>query len=553
MIALRAGEIYVRLGSSGSRTAAPSTAASPDAGMATPILRRRQSVRTFVIVIFDMRAHARIAPGAAARPGGADLCRHETGDDFLVHPDPRSISAPQLAAARRLETRIFPFRFAAIGTREARAQILTRRQAGRPGRTASRRPAGRQEVGRCHRDVPNAVFMRPAVRSGTRRSGRPGRGAGRGRAGRCDPGAIADPADQAVDGGGRRGRAQRPRYHSTRRRRRDRRAGAGVRADDATESRPRPRQLEREVQQHRRPRRRATTTPSASACSARRWNLERRDRHAVSLDGTITGWNPAAERLFGYSAEEAVGTKHRPDRCRPSGPRGAGYSAADRPWRADRALETVRLRKDGSPVEDLVSISPIKDPAGEIIGISTIARDLTEHRRTERALRQQTEERRRIFETSQDLIMITEFRGAHTCRSVRARDHPGLPAGRDDRPQRRDFIHPAASRDPREEMRALGAAAAPGFADTRFIHKDGARCCCPGSATGPIRFNVIFFVGRDMTESRRAAGNLARKRAARAQHHRDRARRLRPDRRGAAPSSTGTRRPKRFSAGRATK
>ena len=73
--------------------------------------------------------------------------------------------------------------------------------------------------------------------------------------------------------------------------------------------------------------------------------------------------------------------------------------------------ETVRLRKDGSLVEVSLSISPIKTPSGAIIGASKIARDITEAKRTQQALRQQIEERRRIFETSQDLILVTDRQG----------------------------------------------------------------------------------------------------------------------------------------------
>ena len=68
------------------------------------------------------------------------------------------------------------------------------------------------------------------------------------------------------------------------------------------------------------------------------------------------------------------------------------------------------MRKDGSPVEVSLSVSPIKTPSGAIIGASKTARDITESRRTQHALRQQIEERRRIFETSQDLILVIDPR-----------------------------------------------------------------------------------------------------------------------------------------------
>ena len=68
----------------------------------------------------------------------------------------------------------------------------------------------------------------------------------------------------------------------------------------------------------------------------------------------------------------------------------------------------MRLRKNGSPVEVSLSISPIKAPYGATIGISKVARDITDSNITRQVLRQQTEELRRIFETSQDLILVTD-------------------------------------------------------------------------------------------------------------------------------------------------
>ena len=117
--------------------------------------------------------------------------------------------------------------------------------------------------------------------------------------------------------------------------------------------------------------------------------------------------------------------------------------------------ETVRLRKDGSPVEVSLSISPIKAPSGATIGISKVARDITDSNSTRQALRQQTEERRRIFETSQDLILVTDPEGV---------PGPGQPefAKRswDIEPEEMigrsgvKFIHPDDLETARDEMRA---------------------------------------------------------------------------------------------------
>ena len=130
-----------------------------------------------------------------------------------------------------------------------------------------------------------------------------------------------------------------------------------------------------------------------------------------TLDGTITGWNRAAERLFGFTAIEAVG--QRIDIIVPPD----GYPEMQRILRqigsghAIENHETLRQHKDGHPVYVELSISPIRSLAGEIIGASKIARDLGESKRTQQALNQEIEERRRIFETSQDLILVTDTKG----------------------------------------------------------------------------------------------------------------------------------------------
>jgi PAS domain S-box-containing protein len=105
-----------------------------------------------------------------------------------------------------------------------------------------------------------------------------------------------------------------------------------------------------------------------------------------SLDGFLTSWNGAAERLFGYTAEETVGMPMWliiPDRLHDEELR-----LFDQVRRGERIepFETCRRRKDGTEVEVSVSLSPIKDTSGATIGISTIARDITETKRIQRAL-----------------------------------------------------------------------------------------------------------------------------------------------------------------------
>jgi len=139
----------------------------------------------------------------------------------------------------------------------------------------------------------------------------------------------------------------------------------------------------------------------------------------MSLDGTITGWNSAAERLFGYSGSRSDGQKHYSHRSARSQSEVQDTLRRIGWGESIEHNETVRLRKDGSAVEVSLSISPIKAPSGATIGISKVARDTTETNQTRLTLRQQTEERRRIFETSQDLILVLDSRDSWF-RSARA-------------------------------------------------------------------------------------------------------------------------------------
>src|SRR5687768_8026310 len=130
---------------------------------------------------------------------------------------------------------------------------------------------------------------------------------------------------------------------------------------------------------------------------------------AKTLDGVISAWNVAAERMFGYTEQDAIGqpiTMIIPP---------ALYHEEEDILRRLRAgervdhFETVRITKAGKRIDVSLTISPLRDAAGVIIGCSKIARDITRTRQAEAALRQ-SEQR-----------LARELAGAKTLQSISAR------------------------------------------------------------------------------------------------------------------------------------
>jgi PAS domain S-box-containing protein len=106
-----------------------------------------------------------------------------------------------------------------------------------------------------------------------------------------------------------------------------------------------------------------------------------------TLAGIVTDWNPGAETLFGYTAAEAVGQPMTlifpPDRLQEETDILARIARGE----SVEHYETVRLRKDGRQVDVSVTVSPIRDGAGKIIGASKVARDITERKRADNEIK----------------------------------------------------------------------------------------------------------------------------------------------------------------------
>ncbi len=147
-----------------------------------------------------------------------------------------------------------------------------------------------------------------------------------------------------------------------------------------------------------------------SARSTRRsWSPRDDAIIAKNLDGVISAWNAAAERMFGYTEHEVIGqsiaTIIPPDLRDEE----RGLVSRLRAGERIERYETIRLTKAGERIDVSLTISPLRDPAGRIVGCSKIARDITEAKQAEAALRQ-SEQR-----------LAREVAGAKTLQSISTR------------------------------------------------------------------------------------------------------------------------------------
>lgn len=130
-----------------------------------------------------------------------------------------------------------------------------------------------------------------------------------------------------------------------------------------------------------------------------------------TLEGIITSWNKGAERIFGYTAEEAVGKSITmiipPDRLDEEP---GILEKISRGERIDH-YETVRVAKDGRLLDISITVSPIKNDAGEIIGASKIARDITERKQAERSIYEHREWLRVALTSIGDAVIATDNKG----------------------------------------------------------------------------------------------------------------------------------------------
>jgi PAS domain S-box-containing protein len=499
-IALPAGEIYVSPLDLLRRDGVVATPHMPTLRVAAPVYSSDGKPFGIVIADVDMRPALDRARASVRQRG--DIYVINARGDYLVHPDPAREFGSQLGSPTSWQ-RDFPALASSLGASEGLAQIVTDRD-GRPGGVALA-PAvlAASEWISVIETVPNAVFMAPAaaIRNTSIQVGliavlcaavlaviiaRSLTGPIRRLTAAVEAAGSDVPMAVPVDA------------------RSETSVLARAFARVMGEANAKTAALEREVMEHRR-------TEAARDHYAARERIfsaavESSSDSVVtySLDGIISGWNPAAERLYGYTAAEAVGRNI--DSLVPADRLDETRDILCKMGRGEAVepFETVRRRKDGSAVEISLAASPIMAPSGAIIGASTTARDITESRRTQHALRQQIEERRRIFETSQDLILVTDPRGVLVQVSPSSQTILGYAPEEMIGHSAIDFIFGEDLDNTREEMRAARRGHNARNFDSRYVHRHGRIVTLSWMGTWSEPVKRHFFIGRDMTESRRA-------------------------------------------------
>ncbi len=128
----------------------------------------------------------------------------------------------------------------------------------------------------------------------------------------------------------------------------------------------------------------------------------------VNFEGVITSWNRAAEKLYGYPANEAVG-KPLTMLTLPADLREVLSNAEKiKHSRKVEIYDTVRVHKGGREMRLEIVLSPVRDGDGRVIGVSTVARDVTERRRAEEAIRAAHTRTTEILESISDIFYAVD-------------------------------------------------------------------------------------------------------------------------------------------------
>lgn len=234
------------------------------------------------------------------------------------------------------------------------------------------------------------------------------------------------------------------------------------------------------------------------------------------LDGIIQSWNPAAERLYGYRAEEIIG---RPVSLLFPPERAGDFELLMGQVRRGDAVEsydTVRMTKDGRRKDVAVTISPLRDSSGQIVGASTISRDVTERKVIEGARIRAINLLKAVIDGATDAIYAKDAEGRYILLNFAAAEALGHAPDEVIGKRAEDFLDAKTAAALRaEDVRIMQRSIAETLENV-IPHAAGTRVYQSNKA--PFRDeagNVLGIVGisRDITNARRAEAELARQAA----------------------------------------
>ena len=229
-----------------------------------------------------------------------------------------------------------------------------------------------------------------------------------------------------------------------------------------------------------------------------------------TLDGIITSWNPGATRMFGYTADEAIGQPMAmlfpPDLIDQE----ADILARIGRGETVKHFDTIRIRKDETTINVSVTISPVTDNDGRIIGASNIARDITDRKQAEERLIGMKDDLQaavngyeRMLDNSLDMICSVDGEGRFTAISSASINIFGY------EPQElvgklyMDLVHPDDHGITAEIAADIMAGKAVTNFENRYLHKDGRVIPVMWSSKWLESEKTMFAVARDITERKR--------------------------------------------------
>jgi PAS domain S-box-containing protein len=231
-----------------------------------------------------------------------------------------------------------------------------------------------------------------------------------------------------------------------------------------------------------------------------------------NLEGIVTSWNHGAERIFGYSPEEIIGQPL------------ARLIPADRLDEEEQILhhirhgervrqfDTARCHKDGRLIDVSITVSPIKDATGRVVGVSIVVRDITERKRAEMELRRREEYFRSLIECASDLITLVDEEGVIHFQSPSIERVLNVKAEKVTGRNLSEFIHPEDwLRFSALIRRALAHPDSPVSIECRLRHQDGAWhlfASVGRSIPHGTNGKRVVFNSRDITVGRNLEGQL---------------------------------------------